>query len=138
MCMSDPIADMLTRVRNASARKSRKVQVPFSNLKLNLARVMEREGFIESYSLDSSEGVKKNIVLILKYHGQKSEPVCATIKRVSRPGLRVYNKWDEMPRNGFGVFIVSTSKGLMSDHDARAQHLGGEIVCSLSTVKSEN
>lgn len=135
MSMSDPIADMLTRVRNASARKAKVVLMPFSNVKLNLAKVMEREGFIKSVSVD--DALKKTITVVLKYHGSAHEPVCAALSRVSRPGLRSYKKWDEIPRNGFGIIVVSTSKGLMSDHDARAKRLGGELICKLSTVITE-
>lgn len=134
--MSDPIADMLTRVRNASARKAKKVSVPFSNVKYNLAKVMEKEGYIQSVSVDGVV-VTKKLIIVLKYHGSMSEPVCASLVRYSRPGLRCYKKWNEIPRNGFGIVVVSTSQGMMSDHDARSKHLGGEMICKLSTVKSE-
>ena len=136
MSMSDPIADMLTRVRNASARKAKIVVMPYSTVKHSIANVMVKEGFIRSVSMDDSS-VKKSLTLVLKYHGTQSEPACAAISRISRPGLRCYKKWDMIPRNGFGIVIVSTSKGMMSDHDARALHLGGELICKLSTVKTE-
>ena len=137
MSMSDPIADMLTRIRNASSRKFKTVIIPFSKAKMALAEVMVKEGFVAAITIDTAS-TNKLIVLALKYHGPHLEPVCATIKRVSRPGLRQYAKWDEIPRNGFGVTIVSTSRGVMSDHDARKIRQGGEILCKLSTVATES
>ena len=137
MSMSDPIADMLTRIRNASSRKAKTVSMPYSKVKHSLADVMEREGFVSAVTVDSSS-MKKTLIIALKYHGLHHEPVCATIKRVSRPGLRSYVKWDQIPRNGFGITIVSTSKGMMSDHDARHQRSGGEVICKLSTVRTES
>lgn len=137
MSMSDPIADMLTRIRNASLRKFKMVIMPYSKAKHSLADVMEKEGFITAVTVDEST-MKKNLILTLKYHGPSLEPVCATIKRVSRPGLRCYAKWDAIPRNGFGITVVSTSQGMMSDHDARRIRQGGEVICKLSTVSTES
>jgi len=137
MSMSDPIADMLTRIRNASMRKFKTVSMPYSNVKHRLAEVMVKEGFVESITTDATSTMKQ-LILVLKYHGISQEPVCATISRVSRPGLRRYARWSDIPRNGFGITIVSTSKGVMSDHDARKMRIGGEIVCKLSSVATES
>lgn len=136
MSMSDTISDVLTRMRNASQRRFSQVVVPYSKKHHSIVRVFEQEGFVESVMVDESS-LKKTMSIGLKYYGPQKSPVCATIKRVSRPGLRVYKKWNEIPRNGFGIYVVSTSQGMMSDHDARARRLGGELICKISTVKTE-
>jgi small subunit ribosomal protein S8 len=131
MSMTDPIADMLTRIRNA--QKSRKVSVtlPGSKLKLAIAQVLEQEGYVQGVETDS-EGAKNSITLALKYH--KDNPVIERIERVSRPGLRVYASAQELPQvqGGLGVAIISTSGGVMTDRQARAQGRGGEVLCIVS------
>ena len=129
MGMSDPIADMLTRIRNANGMRYQEVSVPASNLKLSLAKILKDEGFIEDYKLvnDDAQG---SIELTLKY-GQNKERVITGLKRISKPGLRVYAKASEVPKvlNGLGIAIISTSRGVMTDKEARKQNLGGEVLC---------
>ena len=126
--VTDTIADMLTRIRNANAMRYTEVVVPASKLKLELAKILKDEGFIENYKVikDNTQG---NIVLTLKY-GEKKERVITGLKRISKPGLRVYAKKDEVPKvlNGLGIAIISTSKGVMTDKEARKQNLGGEVL----------
>lgn len=131
MSMSDPIADMLTRIRNAHMVEKKSVNIPASNLKLAIASVMQQEGYIESFSI-KGETVAKSLVVKLKYYDNK--PVIETLKRISKPSLRVYAKSDEIPsvRNGLGIVIVSTPKGVMTGQNAIAQNMGGEILCSVS------
>ncbi len=126
--VTDTIADMLTRIRNASSMGYVEVTVPASNLKEDIAKILKEEGFIKDYKV-KSEGSKKNLELELKY-GNKKERVITGLKRISKPGLRVYVKSDEVPRvlNGLGIAIISTSKGLMTDKEARKQNLGGEVL----------
>ena len=126
--VTDTIADMLTRIRNASSMGYTEVTVPASNLKEDIARILKEEGFIKDYKV-KSEDSKKNLELTLKY-GNKKERVITGLKRISKPGLRVYVKSDEVPRvlNGLGIAIISTSKGLMTDKEARKQNLGGEVL----------
>ena len=126
--VTDTIADMLTRIRNASSMGYVEVTVPASNLKEDIARILKEEGFIKDYKV-KSEDSKKNLELTLKY-GNKKERVITGLKRISKPGLRVYVKSDEVPRvlNGLGIAIISTSKGLMTDKEARKQNLGGEVL----------
>ncbi|MBR1386606.1 MAG: 30S ribosomal protein S8 [Bacilli bacterium] len=126
--VTDTIADMLTRIRNANSMGYEEVTVPASKLKVELARILKEEGFIKEYKV-VSEGVEKNILLTLKY-GKKKEKVITGLKRISKPGLRVYVKSDEVPRvlNGLGIAIISTSKGIMTDKEARKQNLGGEVL----------
>ena len=128
MSMTDPIADMLTRIRNAQAVGKTLVSIPSSKLKVSIAEVLKDEGYIESYSTRDNEG-KEELEIGLKYYA--GEPVIEKIERVSRPGLRVYKGRDELPRvmNGLGVAIVSTSKGVMTDRKARATGVGGEVLC---------
>lgn len=128
--MTDPIADMLTRIRNAQLAGKSQVIVPYSKLKLSIAKVLVGEGFIKSFFID--EGVKKNLILDLKYYSGK--PVISNIKRVSSPGLRVFKNKDKIPTvlGGLGIAIVSTSKGLMSDKEARQLNIGGEVICFVS------
>ena len=128
MAMTDPIADMLTRIRNANQMRYVEVEVPASNIKVEIARILKEEGFISNYKIKKGD-VQNTIVLNLKY-GQNKERVITGLKRISKPGLRVYAKADELPKvlNGLGIAVVSTSKGLMTDKDARKQQLGGEVL----------
>lgn len=126
--VTDTIADMLTRIRNANAMRYTEVKVPASNLKLELARILKEEGFIADYKVleETAQGM---ILLTLKY-GPKKERVITGLKRISKPGLRVYAKKDEVPKvlNGLGIAIISTSKGIMTDKEARKENLGGEVL----------
>ena len=126
--VTDTIADMLTRIRNANAMRYTEVKVPASNLKLELARILKEEGFIADYKVleETAQGM---ILLTLKY-GPKKERVITGLKRISKPGLRVYAKKEEVPKvlNGLGIAVISTSKGIMTDKEARKQNLGGEVL----------
>ena len=128
MQITDPIADMLTRIRNANTAKHETVDVPASNMKKAIAEILNEEGYIKSYQLieDGKQGV---IRITLKY-GQNKEKVISGLKRVSKPGLRIHAGADELPRvlKGLGIAIVSTSKGIMTDKKARAEHVGGEVL----------
>ncbi|MBD7907515.1 30S ribosomal protein S8 [Sporosarcina gallistercoris] len=128
MTMSDPIADMLTRIRNANMVRHEKLEVPASNLKKEIAEILKREGFVRDveYVEDSKQGI---IRIFLKY-GKNEERVITGLKRISKPGLRVYAKSTEVPRvlNGLGIALVSTSNGLLTDKEARAKQVGGEVV----------
>ena len=126
--VTDTIADMLTRIRNANSMRYTDVKVPASKLKLELARILKEEGFIKNYKV-LEENVQGTILLTLKY-GEKKERVITGLKRISKPGLRVYAKADEIPKvlNGLGIAIISTSKGIMTDKEARKQNLGGEVL----------
>lgn len=130
MSMQDPIGDMLTRIRNAQARAKREVAMPASRRKAAIAEVLMNEGYIVGYRTEG-EGAAKQLCVELKYY--RGKPVIEHVQRVSRPGLRIYKTKDELPSiiGGLGVAIVSTSKGLMSDRDARAHGIGGEIICSV-------
>jgi len=129
MSMSDPVADFLTRIRNAGTVYHDKVEVPASNTKKALAELMKKEGYIKDYELmeDNKQGVLK---IYLKY-GPNRERVISGLKRISRPGLRVYAKKDQIPKvlGGLGVAVISTSKGIMPDRQARREGLGGEVIC---------
>lgn len=131
MSMTDPIADMLTRIRNASMAKLQKVDIPSSNLKVSLANVLKAEGFVKNYKViaDNKQGVLR---VYLRYIDEK-EPVIREIKRVSKPGSRVYVGCDELPsvKNGLGVAILSTSKGILTDKLAREAGIGGEVICTV-------
>ena len=131
MSLTDPIADMLTRIRNASAASKVEVSMPLSKQKLALAQVLKDEGYINEFSERNADG-KPVLVVALKYY--QGKPVIDTIKRVSRPGLRVYRGKDEVPKvlGGLGITIVSTSKGVMTDRAARAAGSGGEVICTVS------
>jgi small subunit ribosomal protein S8 len=131
MSMSDPIADMLTRIRNAHMVDKKEVNIPASNLKSAIASVMQQEGYIESFSVDG-EAATKTITLKLKYYDDK--PVIESLQRISKPSLRVYVKSTEMPSvmNGLGIVIVSTPKGVMTGQNAAAENVGGEVLCSVS------
>lgn len=127
MIMTDPIADMLTRIRNAVQARHEVVEIPASKEKIEIAKILKKEGFIVDYSVAGD--VKKTITVTLKY-GQNNEKVISGLKRISKPGLRVYAKSDSIPRvlNGLGVAIISTSHGLLTDKEARAKHVGGEVI----------
>lgn len=128
MIVSDPIADMLTRIRNANQMRYKDVIVPMSKLKLEITKILKSEGFISGYKIEKDE-VQSNIVLNLKYADRK-ERVITGLKRISKPGLRVYVKAEEVPsvQNGLGIAIISTSQGLMTDKQARQAKLGGEVL----------
>ncbi|MCY3967487.1 MAG: 30S ribosomal protein S8 [bacterium] len=131
MTMTDPIADMLTRIRNANTAMRDEVKMPSSKMKVALADVLQQEGYIKSFGVDqNATGPGQTLTIDMKYSEQR-ERVISGITRVSKPGLRVYSKSDKIPRvlGGLGVAIVSTSKGLMSDREARRRHIGGEVVC---------
>ena len=127
--MTDPIADMLTRVRNALAANKETVEVPSSNMKKAIAEIMLAEGYVSDVKLEKDEFNGK-LVLTLKYSGKK-KPVINGLKRVSRPGLRVYSDVEKMPRvmDGLGIAILSTNKGILTDKQAKAQNVGGELLC---------
>ena len=127
--MSDPIADMLTRVRNAQSASKADVTMPSSKLKLAIAKVLQDEGYIAGYAAD--DAVKPSLTVTLKYY--EGRPVIDEIKRVSRPGLRIYKNKDDLPTilNGLGIAIVSTSAGVMTDREARAAGRGGEVICTV-------
>lgn len=129
MVMSDPIADMLTRIRNANIVRHETVELPASKIKKDIAEILKREGFIRDaeYVEDNKQGM---IRIFLKY-GQSNERVITGLKRISKPGLRVYAKSTEMPKvlGGLGIAIVSTSKGVMTDKEARQAKTGGEVIC---------
>lgn len=128
MTMTDPLADMLTRVRNASAVKHESVDVPASNIKKEVARILLEEGFVKSY--DVIEDGKQGIIRIQLKYSRDKEKVITGIKRISKPGLRVYAKKDDVPKvlGGLGVAIISTSKGLTTDKQAREEGVGGEVI----------
>lgn len=130
MSMQDPIADMLTRIRNAQAVGDQTVGIPCSKLKLLILKVLKSEGFIENFET-VTDGGKKDINVTLKYY--QGRPVIDKIKRVSSPGLRIYKRTTELPTvlGGMGIAIVSTSKGVMTARSARAQKLGGEVLCTV-------
>ena len=128
MSMSDPIADMLTRIRNAQRVEKTEVAMPASKLKAAIAQVLTDEGYIEGFRVDANDG-KPQLRIGLKYYAGR--PVIERLERVSRPGLRIYRGRDEIPQvmNGLGVAIVSTSRGVMTDRRARSQGVGGEVIC---------
>lgn len=128
MVMTDPIADLLTRIRNANQAKHETVKIPASKVKLEILEVIKKEGYIKSYEVVEEENVS-NIVVTLKYTDKK-ERVIKGITRISKPGLRAYAKASEMPKvfNGLGIAIVSTSNGIMTDREARKQNVGGEVM----------
>jgi small subunit ribosomal protein S8 len=131
MTMTDPIADMLTRIRNANSAQFDSVKMPGSKLKESLAAILEREGFISGFTVrDDPDRPGTTLEISLKYSEERVRTI-EGIKRVSKPGLRIYAKADAMPRvlGGIGVAVLSTSKGLMTDREARKRHLGGEVLC---------
>ena len=130
MSISDPIGDMIARIKNAQARKHKKVELPSSKFKSKIADILKNEGFIKDFKVSTEE--KKNILsLELKYHS--GNPVISNFERVSKPGRRIFSSADSLPKinNGLGIAILSTPKGVMTDIDARKQKVGGEIVCKV-------
>ncbi len=133
MSLSDPLGDMLTRIRNGQRARMRAIESPFSKLRRNVLDVLQREGYIRAYSefeIDGKENIRR-LKIELKYH--EGEPVIREISRVSKPGRRVYSKIAELPRvyNGLGISILSTPRGVMSDHEARNVNVGGEVLCQV-------
>mgnify|MGYP003351066755 CR=1 FL=1 len=129
MSLGDPIGDMLTRIRNGQMRSLNKIEIPFSNFRSKILEVLKREGYIINYEITTNEKKIKNIFVKLKYYD--GQPVIKEIKRVSKPGRRVYSRATSIPKvmNGLGLAILSTPKGVMSDTDARKNNVGGEIIC---------
>ena len=130
MSLSDPIGNMIARVKNAQARNHKKVELPSSNFKTKIADILKNEGFIKDFKISTEE--KKNILsLELKYHS--GNPVISNFERVSKPGRRIFSSADSLPKinNGLGIAIISTPKGVMTDIDARKQKVGGEIICKV-------
>ena len=130
MPVTDPIADLLTRIRNASKAKKRRVEIPSSNMKLNLVEILKQQKFVEDYNL--IEDNKQNVIDVkLKYTDGKS--AISGLKKISKPGLRIYEGADTLPRvlNGLGIAIISTSKGLMTEKQARKESIGGEVICHI-------
>lgn len=128
--MTDPISDYLTRLRNAIKANHRIVEIPASNLKKEITRVLHEKGYILNYKFE--DDTKPGIIKVaLKYNPVSKVPAIRTLKRISKPGLRKYSKADELPRviNGLGIAIISTSKGVMTDKDARQHNIGGEVIC---------
>jgi len=131
MTMTDPLGDMLTRIRNGHTAKKATVESPMSKLRAAVLEVLKKEGFIRGFTIKKNDDKKDVLIIELKYF--EGKPAIKEIKRASRPGLRLYSSMKEMPLNygGLGISIVSTSKGLMSDHEARNANIGGEILCSV-------
>ena len=129
MTMSDPIADMLTRIRNANSAKHDTVDVPASKMKLAIAKILLDEGYIKAYEI-LENGIEKTIKITLKYGVDKNQKTIAGIKRISKPGLRVYAGKDNLPKvlGGLGIAIISTNKGIVTDKEARAMNVGGEVI----------
>lgn len=127
--MTDPIADMLTRIRNALTAKHETVEVPASKIKVAIAEILVKEGYVKGFEIVEG-AVQDNIVITLKYAPVKGQHVVTGLKRVSTPGLRVYAGVDNLPKvlNGMGIAIISTSKGILTDKEAKAQHVGGEVL----------
>ena len=129
MTLMDPIGDMFTRIRNGQLRKLHNVEMPSSNFRLKILEVLKNEGFILSYHIEKKDNNKISLVVDLKYY--EGTPVIKEIKRVSKPGRRVFSRADSIPRiqNGLGLAIISTNKGVMSDIEAKKNNVGGEIIC---------
>ena len=130
MSLSDPIGDMIARIKNAQMRNQKKVELPSSSFKTKIAEVLKEEGFIIDYNVEDKSG-KPNLTINLKYNS--GNPVINTIERVSKPGRRIFSSAESLPKinNGLGIAIVSTPKGVMTDIDARKQRVGGEIICKV-------
>ncbi len=131
MSFSDPVGDMIARIQNGQMRASSKIQMPASTFKGKILEVLKREGFISNYSLEEDEQKKSNFLINLKYNS--GSPVISNIERISKPGRRFYSSAESIPKiqNGLGIAIVSTSKGVMTDSEARKANLGGEIICKV-------
>ncbi|UOF93641.1 MAG: 30S ribosomal protein S8 [Bordetella sp.] len=132
MSMSDPIADMLTRIRNAYQIRKHCISMYSSKLKLSIAKVLKSEGYIDEFEIKDVDTAKPQLKIFLKYYAKR--PVIEEIRRISRPGLRIYKHYKAIPyvMNGLGIAIISTSKGVMSDKQARLNHVGGEILCYIA------
>lgn len=130
MAANDTISDMLTRIRNACLVRHPTTKVPTTKMTRSIAQVLQQEGFIEGFE-EVGEGVQKHLVISLKYKGKTQQPIIRTLKRVSKPGLRVYSNRKDLPRvlGGIGIAIISTPKGIMTDKEARKQGVGGEVLC---------
>jgi small subunit ribosomal protein S8 len=130
MAATDTISDMLTRIRNAGMVRHQTTNVPSTKMTRNIAAVLKLEGFIADYE-EVGEGIARNLVIALKYKGKAKQPIITALKRVSRPGLRVYSNKKELPKvlGGIGIAIISTSQGIMTDRQARQQGVGGEVLC---------
>ena len=130
MSLSDPIGDMLVRIKNAQARNYKKVELPSSNFKVKIADILKNEGFIKDFKI-SDENKKPLLAIDLKYYS--GSPVISTIERISKPGRRIFSSAESLPKinNGLGIAIISTPKGVMTDIDARKQKVGGEIICKV-------
>lgn len=131
MSLSDPIGDMIARIKNAQVRNHKKLELPSSNFKVKIADVLKNEGFIIDYKINKKESNKADLMINLKYN--LGSPVISTIERVSKPGRRIFSSAQSLPKinNGLGIAIISTPKGVMTDLDARKQKLGGEIICKV-------
>lgn len=125
--ITDPIADMIVRIKMANSRRHKTVVIPHSNTKIKILEIMKREGYVSEFEVNTN-GVKKEIILTLKYKG--NERVITDIKRISKPGLRIYSEVDSIPKvlSGFGIAIISTSKGIITDKEARKANIGGEVL----------
>lgn len=130
MAAHDTISDMLTRIRNANLARHQTTEVPSTKMTRSIAKVLKEEGFIADF-VEAGEGIKRNLVIALKYKGKTKRPIITTLRRVSKPGYRVYSNRRELPRvlGGIGVAIISTSSGIMTDREARRTGLGGEVLC---------
>ncbi len=130
MAVNDTISDMLTRIRNANLARHDTTAIPSTRMTRNIAQVLKAEGFIDDYKIEG-EGIKEQLVVALKYRGKQRQPIITALKRVSKPGLRVYANRRELPRvlGGIGIAIISTSNGIMTDRDARKKGVGGEVLC---------
>jgi small subunit ribosomal protein S8 len=131
MSLSDPIGDMIARIKNAQTRNHKKIVLPSSKFKVKIADVLKSEGFIIDYKINELESNKFDLSIYLKYHS--GSPVISTIERISKPGRRIFSSAESLPKinNGLGIAIISTPKGVMTDVDARKQKLGGEIICKV-------
>ena len=134
MNVTDPIADYLTRIRNAQLAGHRIVEIPASKMKKSITEILYNQGYILKYKFDDDAGVQGTIKIALKYDNKSKSPVIRELKRISKPGLRQYAGADKLPRviNGLGIAIISTSKGVMTDKDARKNNVGGEVLCYVS------
>ena len=131
MSLSDPIGDMIARIKNAQVRNHKKLELPSSNFKVKIVDVLKNEGFIIDYKVNKKETNKADLMINLKYNS--GSPVISTIERISKPGRRIFSSAESLPKinNGLGIAIISTPKGVMTDQDARKQKLGGEIICKV-------
>lgn len=130
MAAHDTISDMLTRIRNSSLVKHQTTDIPATKMTRSIAKVLQSEGFIGEVT-EEGEGITKHLVLVLKYKGKNRQPIITALKRVSKPGLRVYSNHKDLPKvlGGIGIAVISTSSGIMTDREARKQGLGGEVLC---------